>query len=47
MTGAALLTNSAKGGTGGVLVSATKYAATRTFQNGDVYEVGYRLSLTV
>lgn len=47
VTGAALLTNSAKGGTAGVLVSATKYAATRTFQNGDVYEVGYRLSLTV
>lgn len=47
VTGAALLTNSVKGGTSGALVSATKYAATRTFQNGDVYEIGYRLSLTV
>lgn len=47
VTGAALLTNSARGGTTGVLVSATKYAATRTFQNGDIYEIGYRLSLTV
>jgi len=47
VTGAAMLTNSTRGGTTGVLVSATKYAATRTFQNGDVYEIGYRLSLTV
>ncbi len=47
VTGAALLTNSTKGGTTGVLVSATKYAAARTFQNGDVYNIGYRLSLTV
>ena len=47
VTGAAMLTNSTRGGTTGVLVSATKYAATRVFQNGDVYEIGYRLSLTV
>lgn len=47
VTGAALLTASAKGATTGVLVSATKYAAPRQFQNGDIYEVGYRLSLTV
>lgn len=47
VTGAALLTNSTRGGTTGVLVSATKYAAARVFQNGDIYEVGYRLSLTV
>lgn len=47
VTGAALLTASAKGATSGVLVSATKYAAPRQFQNGDIYEVGYRLSLTV
>lgn len=47
VTGAALLTNSAKGGTTGVLVSASKYAAERVFQAGDVYEIGYRLSLTV
>lgn len=47
VTGAALLTSSAKGATTGVLVSATKYATPRQFQNGDIYEVGYRLSLTV
>lgn len=47
VTGAAMLTNSTRGGTTGVLVSATKYAAARVFQSGDTYEVGYRLSLTV
>jgi hypothetical protein len=47
VTGAALLTNSTRGGTGGVLVSASKYAAPRTFQNNDTYDVGYRLNLTV
>ena len=47
VTGAALLTNSTRGGTGGVLVSASKYAAARTFQNKDTYEIGYRLNLTV
>lgn len=47
VTGAALLTNSARGGTTGALVSASKYAAARTFQNGDTYEIGYRLNLTV
>lgn len=47
VTGAALLTNSTRGGTTGVLISASKYAATRVFQNGDTYDVGYRVSLTV
>lgn len=47
VTGAALLTNSTRGGTGGVLVSASKYAATRTFHNNDNYDIGYRLNLTV
>ena len=46
VNGAALLTNSVRGGTLGVLVSASRYAATRTFQAGDIYEVGYRLALT-
>jgi hypothetical protein len=45
--GAAILTNGTKGGTGGVLVSATKYAAARVFQDNDTYEIGYRISLTV
>lgn len=47
VTGAALLTNSTKGGTTGTLISASKYAVARTFQNGDIYEIGYRLSATV
>lgn len=47
VTGAALLTNSTRGGTSGVLISATKFAAARTFQNGDVYQLGYELDLTV
>lgn len=47
ITGAALLTSAVRGGTTGVLVSASKYAVTRTFQNNDTYEIGYRLTLTV
>ena len=46
VTGAALLTSSARGGTTGVLVSASLYAAPRTFQAGDIYELGYRINLT-
>lgn len=45
--GAAMLTSSAKGGTTGALISATKYPAARVFQDGDIFEIGYRLSLTV
>lgn len=45
--GAALLTSATKGGTDGVLVSAIKFSAPRVFQNGDTYELGYRISLTV
>lgn len=45
--GAAMLTNSSRGGTSGVLISATKYAAPRVFQNDDTYEIGYRISLTL
>ena len=47
VTGAALLTNATKGGTTGTLISASKYPVARTFQNGDIYEIGYRLSATV
>lgn len=47
VTGAAMLSNSAKGGTTGVLISASKYAAERVFQDGDTYDIGYRISLTV
>nr|WP_252149936.1 hypothetical protein [Acinetobacter cumulans] len=46
VTGVALLTHSARGGTTGVLISATKYAAARVFQDGDTYDVGYRFAVT-
>ena len=46
VTGAAILTNSSRGGTTGALISASKYAAARVFQDGDVYELGYRINLT-
>ena len=45
--GAAMLTSSSKGGTTGALISASKYASPRVFQDGDTYEIGYRISLTV
>lgn len=45
VTGAALLSASGKGATTGVLISASKYSTPRTFQNGDTYEIGYRVSL--
>lgn len=47
VTGAALLTNNSRGGTTGALISASKYAAARVFQDGDTYDIGYRISLTV
>lgn len=47
VTGAAMLTSSARGGTTGSLISATKYASERKFQDGDTYDIGYRVSLTV
>lgn len=46
VTGAAMLTSNQRGGTTGALVSASLYAAARVFQNGDVYELGYRVNLT-
>jgi hypothetical protein len=46
VTGVALLTNNQRGGTSGVLLSATKYPAARVFQNGDVFEIGYRITAT-
>lgn len=46
VTGVALLTNNQRGGTTGVLLSATKYAAARVFQDGDTFDIGYRISAT-
>lgn len=47
VTGAALLTTSQRGGTTGVLISASAFAVPRVFQNGDLYELGYRLNASV
>lgn len=44
VNGAAILSDSGKGSTAGVLISAARYANTRQLQNGDNYEVGYRIS---
>lgn len=44
--GAALLSSSGKGSTGGVLASASRFNQARTLYNGDVYELGYGVSLT-
>ena len=46
VNGAAILSDQAKGSTGGVLVSAARYANTRQLQSGDNYEVGYRIVLS-
>ena len=46
INGVALLTNSGRGATTGVLLCAAKYPVTRTFVVGDTFEVGYRLALT-
>lgn len=46
VTGAALLTSQARGATTGTLISATKYAAARVFQDGDTFDIGYRFALS-
>ncbi len=46
VNGAAILTSNVKGGTGGVLVAASRYGATRQLQNADAYEVGYRFTFS-
>lgn len=45
VTGAALLSDNTRGGTSGVLVSASRYAIARTLQDADNYELGYRVEL--
>lgn len=44
VNGAALLSDSGKGSTAGVLISAARYSNTRQLQNADNYEVGFRLT---
>lgn len=44
--GAGLLSSSVKGGTAGVLVSATRFSATRVLNDTDTFELGYQVELT-
>lgn len=46
INGAGLLSTSAKYTAGGTLVSATKFASTRTLNNTDTFELGYEVELT-
>ena len=46
INGAGLLTNNTRGSTSGSLVSASRFGATRVVYNGDVWDCGYRVTLT-
>lgn len=46
VNGAGLISDNTKGGTSGTLISATRYGAQRTLYDGDIYKVGYRVTLT-
>lgn len=43
--GIAILSDNTRGGSSGILASITNLASTRQFQDGDTYEVAYRLRL--
>lgn len=45
INGAGLLSSSTRGGTTGVLVSAARFGTARTLFNGDVFSLGYRVTL--
>ncbi|MDR2165222.1 MAG: hypothetical protein LBO79_06270 [Zoogloeaceae bacterium] len=47
ITGSALLSSPTRGGSDGVLVSASRYAVPRVEQEGDTLQVGYSLTLTL
>jgi len=46
IAGAALLSSSVKGGTAGVLASATRFASPHTVNNGSTFELGYEVELS-
>lgn len=46
ITGSAVLSSNQRGGTTGVLISATKYPAAYTLNNGDTFDIGYRIALS-
>jgi len=45
VSGAGLLSSSTKGGTTGVLLSATRFAAARTLNNTDAFQLGYEVEI--
>lgn len=45
ISGAALLSNNARGGTTGVLVSASRFGTVRQVYSGDSFELGYEVEL--
>lgn len=46
ISGAALLSDSTKGGTSGKLASASRFGSVRQVYNGDSFELGYEVELT-
>lgn len=44
--GAALLSSAAKGSTAGILLSASRFSPARNLENGDIFNLGYTLTLT-
>jgi hypothetical protein len=45
ISGAAILTSNVKGGTGGILISASRFDSPHTVNNGSTFELGYELEL--
>jgi hypothetical protein len=46
IAGMGLLSSNVRGGTGGLLLSASRYGAVRVVNTGDTFEVEYNISLT-
>lgn len=45
ISGAGLLSSSTKGGTSGTLISASRFAAARTLNDTDAFELGYEIEI--
>ena len=45
ISGAALLTDNTKGGTGGLLISAVRFTNVHTVNNGSTFQLGYEVEL--
>jgi hypothetical protein len=46
VTGLGLLTSNVRGGTSGLLASAIKFGTARSFVNADIFQAGYKATLT-